>query len=548
MPRSRLGPLAIESKLGDHPSTSTVWRAVHVEHRKAVAVKVFSAPFGGTPEARKEFAAEWERLKTINHPGVAKCYGGGFEETDAYLAFELIEGETLSSQIERSSRLSWENVLDVAQGLIEAIEALHQQGIVHGAIGPDKVIVTGFAPVLLDVRCNRHDSPFCSSRPPTVADVSCQAPELVQMSGPNQVTTQSELYAFGALLYRAIAGRLPIEGDSVEEVREKVSTEIPPSPASIVLQCPVWFDKLIVSLLEKDPALRPVSATAVKLALAEVRKRALSRSGVAEHVSEGFSPLQVTSQSAKDEARALLGRNVVDLNASDKPKREREGGIVIAWHDQPWLLIGGFVLILVFLTYVAWPASENSLRRKAERLLERDTRVALAEARDKPLRQILNRFPEGEHAQWARREIDQINVRLFLDQLAIKLKNNATLEDQGELLHRQAQELVDAGDLLGGIEKYDSMITVLGDDAEYRIAVNAARYQRDLLREKAEQDRTAEEIVLSRLEEADQLAAADKGSEARKIWRGLVSLYENNKALAPLIEKAKTRLEDENLP
>ena len=52
MPRSRLGPLAIEAKLGDHPSQSSVWRAIHVQLKRAVAVKVFAAPFGGTPEAR----------------------------------------------------------------------------------------------------------------------------------------------------------------------------------------------------------------------------------------------------------------------------------------------------------------------------------------------------------------------------------------------------------------------------------------------------------------------------------------------------------------
>ena len=98
MPRSRLGPLAIESRLGDHPSQSSVWRAIHVQQQKAIAVKVFQAPFGGTPEARAELAREWEILKKLSHPAIVRCFGGGFEETDAYLAYELIEGETLASQ------------------------------------------------------------------------------------------------------------------------------------------------------------------------------------------------------------------------------------------------------------------------------------------------------------------------------------------------------------------------------------------------------------------------------------------------------------------
>ena len=198
MPRSRLGPLAIESKLGDHPSTSSVWRAVHVQHKKSVAVKVFSAPFGGTPEARKLFADEWERLKQLSHPGLAKCFGGGFEETDAYLAYELIEGETLASQIERMGRLSWENTLEIAQGLADAIECLHGNGIVHGSISPDKIIVSGFAPVLLDPRTDRFGSPFRSSRPPSIEQAARQAPELVTSgitTSPGQCSPASDLYA-----------------------------------------------------------------------------------------------------------------------------------------------------------------------------------------------------------------------------------------------------------------------------------------------------------------------------------------------------------------
>src|SRR5690606_34291646 len=134
MPRSRLGPLALESKLGDYPSQSLVWRAIHVEQQKAVAVKVFSVPFGGTPESRALLAREWEKLKRLNHPAIARCYGGGFEDNDAYLAYELIEGQTLASQLERRSRLAWDAVLDFAIPIAEALVVAHGKGICHGAI------------------------------------------------------------------------------------------------------------------------------------------------------------------------------------------------------------------------------------------------------------------------------------------------------------------------------------------------------------------------------------------------------------------------------
>lgn len=543
MPRSRLGPLAIESKLGDHPSTSSVWRAVHVQHKKAVAVKLFGAPFGGTPEARQSFASEWERLKELSHPGIAKCYGGGFEDSDAYLAFELIEGETMSCQLERTGRLSWENTLDLAQGLIEALEFLHSKGIVHGAIAPDKVVVAGFSPVLLDIRSDRFGSPFRSTRPPTIEQVARQAPELVApgVSNPaDYVTASADLYAFGSLLYHAITGRLPVGGETLAEVRLASQTEVPPSPASIVLECPIWFDKLIMQLLEKTSANRPLSATAVKLSLIEVRKRALSRAGVAEHVSSGFSPLQVTSQKEKDEARSLLGRGVIDLDQVEDEEDEIEHAIV--WHDQPWLLFGGLFLLLAFMAYIAWPASEESLRARAEKLIAQDTRTALAEAENEPLRQLINRFPEGQNAVWAQEQIDRIDVIQFLHQLSIKIKNKLPINDQGELLHKQAQMYAENGDNSQAIDKYRSMVTVLGDDPEYEVAVNAARYQIAILERKSETESDAAKIIQSRLEQAEQLLAENRVVEAKKIWYSLVELYGDNSDVQPLIEKAQKRL------
>ena len=544
MPRSRLGPLAIETKLGDHPSTSSVWRAVHVQLKKAVAVKVFSAPFGGTPEARRSFAEEWEKLKLLSHPGIAKCYGGGFEETDAYLAYELIEGETLSMQLERNGRLSWENVLDVAEGLTDALEYLHQQNVVHGAIAPEKIVVTGFVPVLLDVRLNRLDSPFRSSRPPTLEHTARQAPELLNanLADNSAPASQSaDLYSLGAMLYQLVTGRLPVSGETIQQVRANAQSEVPESPSSIVLQCPVWLDKLIMQLLEKESKNRPPSATAVKMALAEVRKRSLSRTGVAEHASSGFSPLQVTNQRDKDEARTLLGRGVVDLNAQEEDDESREA---IVWHDQPWILLGGLVLLLLLLAYVAWPASEATLRARAERLLRVGTRSALAEAEAKPLREILVRFPDGPNAEWAKQQIDFINVKQFLHQLSIKIKRDLPIKDQGELLHKQAQQYAADGDVAEAIEKYQSMITVLGSDPEFETAVHAAQYQMDLL-QSGDIKSDALMIVQQRLDEADQLYADGKEQEAREIWSGLVELYGDNKHLAPLIDIAESKLGQE---
>ena len=538
MPRSRLGPLAIESKLGDNPSQSSMWHAIHVKQKRSIAVKIFSAPFGGTPEARAAFAAEWETLKGLDHPALVRCYGGGFEDADAYLAFELIQGETLAAQLQRKSRLSWEAVLDLAEPLAAGLEYLHSHNILHGAIQPDKIMMAGLSPVLCDLRVDRAGTSYKTTTPITAMEVGLQPPELSPADAT--FTRQSDLYSLGATLYWALTGDPPISGSTVEEIRGNVEFQEPIAPATVVLECPVWLDKVVMQLLSKNPTARPPSASAVKLALAEVRRRAMSRTGVAEHVTSGFSPLKMANQQESDEARTLLGRELVDLDKQDKKKKKAVAS-ALPWHDQAWVLIGVMVLMLAMLAWVAWPASEAKLRAKAESLIAQDTRSAMSEAKRNPLREILTRFPDSKSAEWAHDRIDEIDVHLFLHQLSVKIKNNLAIKRQDELLHKQAQEFVEIDDTRQALEMYRSIITVLGDDPEYKTAVNAARSQIQTLQNSTVDESEAAKIVKKQLSEADALVRQGQVAEAREIWTSLVKLYGGKSSLSLLIQRAEQR-------
>ncbi len=533
MPASRLGPLAVESKLGDHPSQSSVWRAVHVRQRRAVAVKVFSVPFGGTSEAREAFAEEWERLKKIQHPAIARCYGGGFEGPDAYLAHELIEGETLASQLERRGRLPWEAVLDMAEPLVDALEYLHRRGIVHGAIHPDKILIAGLSPVLIGVRACDPDSPYRTGRPPGPDTLAVRPPE--QIRDPRERTPRGDLYSLGATLHWALTGRPPIDGDTAEEVTRNVATQTPVSAASVTMDTPVWLDRLVSQLLEKKPGSRPPGAPAVRLALGEVRRRATSRSGVAEHASSGFSPLSVTDQSQKDEARRLLGREPIDV---DDPKPD-DGS---EWYEKAWVLALALVALLGVIAYAAWPLSEDAMRRRAEALIEEETRSSLSRARISYLEPMLARFPEGDHAEWAVEQIERVEMIEAEHALSVKIKRNLPLKNEAERLYAEAQRYERFGDVATALDQYRGMVTLLSDQPRYRPFVNLARRQiAHIEREGIEQDE-AGEIIRSKLEQADRELERGRVVAARRIWYGIVELYGNNDNVAPLVSQAQDRL------
>lgn len=529
MARSRLGPLALESRLGED-STSSVWRAIHVSQRKALAVKIFSLPFGGTQEGRQEFAREWETLKRLRQASIARCYGGGFEAQDAYLAYEFIDGDSLEQRVARRGRLSWETVLDEAEMLAEALAYAHERQVIHGHLVPDKIRLLDGRPKILDYRVDRFGSTYKSNRPLTPFDLGFRAPELIK--DPRQLSPKCDLYAFGALLFYALSGQPPLTGKSPAQVAAAAERVTPPKVASLVLDCPVFFSSLIAQLLDKSPTSRPHGAGAVVLALREVRRRAGEGASVVQHASAGFSPLKVDVD--KDEAKALLG------HLPPEPDEPTDDGS--SFYERPWFLVTSLLAILAFAIWYLQPLSEAQLRSRAEELIERGGRTALGKAKDEYLEPLLERYPDSTHAAWARDQIDQIEMLEAERMLELKLSRGAKLSSEGERLYAQALQYEQFGDAATALDKYTSLVTLLEDEPQQRAFVNLARRQIARIREQGGAAGEAQRIVRSQLEEAQRLVADGKPLEARQIWYSIIELYQNNLEMAPLVQIAQQRL------
>jgi eukaryotic-like serine/threonine-protein kinase len=538
MPRSRLGPLAVESKLGDYPSQSYVWRALHLQLKRELAVKIFQTPFGATPEARQQFADEWTRLQKITHPAIAKCYGGGFEETDAYLAYELIEGETLAAALERRNRIPWEMVLDIADPIADALELLHNQGIVHGKIEPSKIMISGLSPILLDVRVDRFGSAFRTSRPPNESELALMAPELI--ASGNLPTVASDLYSLGATLYLALTGRPPIPGDSIAQITANAASHVVDPPSALINDSPVWLDKVILQLLEKDPDARPHGATAVKLALAEARRRSLARTSVVEATSAGFGPLNVNDQSERDAVRRLLGRDPVSYQDDVTTNHT-------SWHEKGWVLILGLFLAIGFGFWMFRPLSESQMRARAEPMIAEGSRMSLSQARSRYLEPMLAKYPDGVHASWAQEQIERIEMAQAESALKTKVNRNLPLKNEAERLYAEANEYERFGDNATALDKYRSLTTLLGDDPEYRPFVNLARRQIASIQKTGLPGNSseAEKLVRAKLAEADELIKEGKVIAGRQILYSVVELYQSNAEVAPLVLEAQNRLSDE---
>lgn len=189
-----------------------VYLAEHVRIRRKVALKLMRPWMIGDPVAVGRFHREAENASQISHQHVAQVYDFG-ESSDGlvYLAMEFVEGEPLSSILDRELRLHAIRTVDLARQIAEALSAAHSLGILHRDLKPDNVMVgrtrSGTDHVkLVDfgiARAMDRSTQAFTSTGLIVGTPDYMSPE--QMSG-DTLDGRSDLYALALIAFRALTG------------------------------------------------------------------------------------------------------------------------------------------------------------------------------------------------------------------------------------------------------------------------------------------------------------------------------------------------------
>ncbi|MCA9194602.1 MAG: serine/threonine protein kinase [Planctomycetales bacterium] len=528
MAKSRVGPFALESPLGVATSAGQVYRALHLEQKKSAALRVFTTPLGMTPESRKGFASQLEQLKQLRHPGIVRCYGGGFDSKKAYLAYEFIDGESLEKLIGRRERLGWEFVLDYSQQLAEALQYAHQMGWVHGRIRPDKILLNKEGQIKISDWRRDAISAMINIGPPNLDQLLYAAPEVVSGQIPDE---KAELYSLGAVMYFMLTGNPPLEASSIDVLRQRVASDTPASVSSEVLDCPVWLSAIVDQLLAKDVGKRPFSAAALQLAFKEARRRQAEGVGVLQHAAAGFSPLQMNVK--REEAEKVLGI---------KPKKERVQNET-PWLERPWVLISAFLLAVAAVVWFLLPLGENGLRQRAEGLLASEQWIDWNTARDGYLTELLERFPEGPHAQWANEQIDWVDMQEMERRLERDQRLGRPPASEAARRYMEAHSYEDFGDRLTALEKYRAIVRLLAGEQDVRPIINLARRQIRSIQQQSFDKNELAQLLSGKLDEASRAYEQGDVIGAQGIWESIVSLYAGNQEMSPLVERAQAQLD-----
>src|SRR5690554_6342444 len=252
-----------------------VFRARDIHLERTVALKVLRPHLTETDSER--FRHEIRALAHLNHPGIVSIYDLSQGE-HVYFAMELIEGGSitdlgpLEADIEPLERL-----LGAAVMVAEALGYVHRLGMVHRDLTPRNILVTPQGtPKVMDFGLVQLTE---TSRALTRTGFTLGTP---QYMAPEQATGEptgaaTDLYAFGAVLYRTVTGVTAFDADNDQAVLyQHVYGQVTP-PREINPQIPEALEVLILNLLQKDPSRRPTSGWAVADALRAVRSAELAR-------------------------------------------------------------------------------------------------------------------------------------------------------------------------------------------------------------------------------------------------------------------------------
>jgi Tol biopolymer transport system component len=234
-----------------------VYRATDLALRQPVALKFLPDTAANDPRMPSRLLGEVRLARQISHPNVCRVYDIGEVDGAAFISMQYIDGEDLASLLRRIGRLPYEKALEIARRLCAGLAAAHDTGVVHRDLKPANIMVDGRGQVFITdfglaaTARGLARAEVCSGTP------AYMAPE--QLRG-QEVSTRSDVYALGLVLYEMFTGRRPFD-------RARQPADQPPSLSGAAEELDPAVARAIERCITLDPRDRPESAAAVAASL-----------------------------------------------------------------------------------------------------------------------------------------------------------------------------------------------------------------------------------------------------------------------------------------
>ncbi|HEY4579839.1 MAG TPA: serine/threonine-protein kinase, partial [Candidatus Acidoferrales bacterium] len=252
-----------------------VYRARDTRLEREVALKVLPEVFSREPERLARFQREARLLAALNHPNIATIHGLEHSDGTHYLVMEWVPGETVAEHIKRKGAVPVDEALAIAKQIAEALEAAHEKPIIHRDLKPGNVKVTpeGIVKVLDFGLAKAFESAAPeedTSNAPTLSGIP-SLPGVIMGTpaymSPEQargqvVDKQTDIWAFGCVLYEMITGAPPFSAGSMLDTIARI-LEREPDWQKLPATTPAAIRRLLRRCLAKDRRRRSSGAADV---------------------------------------------------------------------------------------------------------------------------------------------------------------------------------------------------------------------------------------------------------------------------------------------
>jgi serine/threonine-protein kinase len=257
----------LERPLG-HGGMASVYLARDTELDRPVALKLLAENLGADESLNRRFVREARLAARLSHPNVVSVFDAGDDGGRPYIVMEYVDGENLAELLARRGRIPPDEArglaLQAAQGLAHA----HEAGLVHRDVKPQNLILRRDGTLkVADFGIARAAEATALTQAGTVLGTAAYlSPE--QALG-EEVTPATDVYSLGAVLYELLAGRPPLQVETLDDLARRPDMEIAPLP-----EVPRDLEDVVMHCLARNPEYRPRDGAQLARELASGRTTA----------------------------------------------------------------------------------------------------------------------------------------------------------------------------------------------------------------------------------------------------------------------------------